>query len=57
MIKSFNFLIATALIAIVAAIPIIGHIWYETPITETADVSKFGIGAIAFCFLLFKYKE
>lgn len=55
--KSFNFLIATTLIALVAMIPIIGHIWFETPVAETAEVSKFGIGGIAFCFLLFKMKE
>jgi len=57
MIKSFNFLIAIVAIAITSIVPTVGHIWYAVPITETASVTKIAIGAIGFCYMLFKFKE
>jgi len=54
---TFNFLVAIAAIVVTTLVPVAGHIWYDIPITETIDVTRFGIGAIAFCYMLFKFKE
>ena len=55
--KSFNFLVAIVAITTAGAGPIVGRIWYEIPLAETADIAKVTIAGIGFCYMLFKFKE